>query len=148
LVTGPLFNDWWKLNLVDGVRVIPFDPYLSSTFASADVIICQAGYNTIAEVTQLGVPAICVPADRDMDDQYARAEQAAASNRNFHVCMASEGDRLTNLIDQCLQAPPGTKFRDPVSPSGAQKAAEALLQLVAHSPSAANQTPLSADKLT
>lgn len=134
LVTGPLFNDWWKLNLINGVRVIPFDPNLISIMANADLVICQAGYNTIAEVTQLGVPTICVPADRGMDDQYERAKQSAASNSNFHICRASEKDRLTLLIDRCLKSPSTERSSDRIASMGATRAAEALLELITEIP--------------
>ena len=36
---------------------------------AADLVICQGGYNTVSEVSQLGLPSICVPGMRDLDDQ-------------------------------------------------------------------------------
>jgi|SRR5215475_9858561 len=134
LITGPLFKDWWKLRVVDGVRVIPFDPNLSATLAAADLIICQAGYNTIAEVLHLVCPVICVPADRLWDNQYERAEWAAASNANFHICRTLDTDELTHLIDSCLQNLHKTRSGVDVFSMGATRAADALFELIANRP--------------
>jgi predicted glycosyltransferase len=129
LIAGPLFRDWWKLKLVDGVRVIPYDSNLMSTFASADLIICQAGYNTIAEIKHLGVPAICVPADRIFDDQYERASQAANSSPNFHTCHMSDSNRLIRLIDVCLQQCHTRQRITETLSEGAALAADVLIEL-------------------
>ncbi len=131
LVTGPLFQEWRKLRVVDGVRVIPFDPDLTATLAAANLIICQGGYNTIAEVTSLGRPTICVPAERELDDQFERAEQAAVSNSSFYVCRTPEINSLAQLIDFCLQTPSQERFNSESSSRGAEQAAEALLKLIA-----------------
>lgn len=130
LITGPLFQDWWKLRVVDGVRVIPFDPHLTWTLAAANLTICRAGYNTIAEVMHLGVPTICVPANTPWDDGFERAEQAAASNPNFHICRTADVDQLSHLIDACIQAPSPPRFGGEISSMGATRAAEALLELI------------------
>jgi UDP-N-acetylglucosamine:LPS N-acetylglucosamine transferase len=132
LITGPLFQDWRNLRVVDGVRVIPFDPNLSATLAAADLIICQAGYNTIAEVLHLVCPIICVPADRLWDNQYERAEWAAASNTNFHICRNLDADELSHLIDSCLQNLHKTRSGVDVFSMGATRAADALLELIAN----------------
>jgi len=131
LVTGPLFQEWLKLRMVDGVRVIPFDPNMTATLAAANLIICQGGYNTIAEVTSIGCPTICVPAERGLDDQFERAEQAAISNANFYVCRTPELSNFAQLMDFCLQIPAQERFSSENTSSGAQQAAEALLELIA-----------------
>jgi UDP-N-acetylglucosamine--N-acetylmuramyl-(pentapeptide) pyrophosphoryl-undecaprenol N-acetylglucosamine transferase len=131
LITGPLFQDWRKLSMVDGIRVIPFDPNMATTLASADLIICQGGYNTIAEVTSVATPAICVPAERAVDDQFERAEQAAISYSDFHVCRTPEPNYLAELIDLCLQTPIRERSDGGASSRGAEQAAEALLELIA-----------------
>jgi len=46
-------------------------------------VICQGGYNTIAELTTLGVPAICLPAERKFDDQHERAMKTAETYSHF-----------------------------------------------------------------
>jgi UDP-N-acetylglucosamine--N-acetylmuramyl-(pentapeptide) pyrophosphoryl-undecaprenol N-acetylglucosamine transferase len=131
LITGPLFQDWWNLRMVDGVRVIPFDPNLTSTLAAADLIICQAGYNTIAEIMHLQAPTICVPADRIWDNQFERAEHTAAARPNFYVFRDSDVNQLTNLIDTCLHIPQQSRRGAEFSSMGAIRAAESILELIA-----------------
>ncbi len=131
LVAGPLFRDWLKLKTVDGVRVIPFVPDLPSMLASSDLVICQAGYNTIAEISLLGVPTICVPAERDFDDQFERAEQMTASSSIFHVCRALETGQLTELIKSCVQVSPQGPPIEEIDSNGASRAADLLLELIA-----------------
>jgi UDP-N-acetylglucosamine--N-acetylmuramyl-(pentapeptide) pyrophosphoryl-undecaprenol N-acetylglucosamine transferase len=130
LVAGPLFRDWLKLKMVDGVRMIPFATDLTSMFASSDLVICQAGYNTVAEVSVLGVPTICVPAERYFDDQFERAERIAASAPNFYVCRASEIDKIANLINSCIQLPARVASNEVTESNGAKLAADLLLDLV------------------
>jgi UDP-N-acetylglucosamine transferase subunit ALG13 len=77
LITGPLFDEWSQLRPASGVRILPFDPEITNLFRRANLVICQGGYNTIAELTTLGVPVICVPAERGLDDQNERAMKTA-----------------------------------------------------------------------
>jgi predicted glycosyltransferase len=130
LITGPLFHDWWRLKVVDGVRVIPFDPNIFSTLAAADLVICQGGYNTIAEIEQIGATTICIPAERDFDDQLERAERVSALLSNFHVYKSSEAKRLSHLIDSCLREPPRRRPVGEISSAGASRAADAILKLI------------------
>jgi predicted glycosyltransferase len=129
LVTGPLFHDWKQLRLIDGLRIIPFEPRLVSLLSTADLIICQAGYNTIAEVAELGITTICLPAPRVFDDQFERARKFAALSPNFHVYLESDLAALGHMIDSCLaQSSPTVKIAN-VSAPGTIRAAEAILQI-------------------
>jgi len=130
LVTGPLFHDWWQLRTVEGVRVMPFDPHLASTLARADLVVSQAGYNTIAELRALGVPALCVPADRDSDDQFKRAAEAASDGR-LRTYTENDPQTLARLMidmlsDTAVRARPAAI----AAPSGATLAADTLLRLL------------------
>jgi UDP-N-acetylglucosamine--N-acetylmuramyl-(pentapeptide) pyrophosphoryl-undecaprenol N-acetylglucosamine transferase len=127
LVAGPLFKDWWDLDLVSPVRVLPFDPQLSATLSEADLVLCQGGYNTIAEIRALGVPAICVPADRASDDQFERAREAASGN--MQVYCGTDAHALAELMLTGLQQ----RHQMPVvDTSGARIAAEVLINLITH----------------
>jgi predicted glycosyltransferase len=75
LITGPLFANWLRLDLAADFSVVPFDPELTTTLAAADLVICQAGYNTTAELKQIEIRVIIVPGERRWDDQFARAER-------------------------------------------------------------------------
>jgi predicted glycosyltransferase len=129
LVAGPLFTEWRQLRLVDRVRVLPFDPHLSDLFASADVIVCQAGYNTVAEVLSSGVPTICVPAPRGADDQFERAALAATSP-TFRTYEGADPIAFGQLLLDAIAAGRTASSPRPVMP-GAARAAEHLLGLLA-----------------
>lgn len=103
VVTGPLFHEWSELKPVSGVQIIPFDPDIATRFREASLVICQGGYNTVAELTALGVPVICMPADRRFDDQYERASKAAEDLSQFYVSEGNDSDSLAALILKVLQ---------------------------------------------
>ena len=126
LVTGPLFREWSQLKPVSGVQIIPFDPEIDKRFAAASLVICQGGYNTVAELTALGVPVICVPATRRFDDQYLRARKTAETHEQFFVWENTDSDALAAFILDVLQRPRVDDVRKGES-RGAQFAAEILL---------------------
>jgi UDP-N-acetylglucosamine--N-acetylmuramyl-(pentapeptide) pyrophosphoryl-undecaprenol N-acetylglucosamine transferase len=129
LVTGPLFKEWRRLEPVEGVHIIPFDPDLTATFAAADLVISQAGYNTIAEITALSVPAICIPAQRKFDDQYERAASASATHPQIHLCSDPDPGSLAAFMLRILQCP---RVKNDAVPSlpGATLAAEFLIATI------------------
>lgn len=104
LVAGPLFEDWWQLRLVDGLRVMPFDAGLSTTCARASLVLCQGGYNTVAELVARGVPTICVPAERGADDQFARARQFARITPTFEAWEGTNAGLLAERMARALRA--------------------------------------------
>jgi len=127
LIAGPLFHDWFKLELVEGMRVTPFEPEADSIFATADLVISQAGYNTIAELAALGTPAICIPAERGFDDQFERAATVAEQFPNVHLFTGANAGELPTMIHKCLEG--GGERRRGAGPKGAVKAAECLYSL-------------------
>jgi len=129
LIAGPLFQQWKNLELIAGVRVVPFAPDLPVLLAEADLVICQAGYNTIAEILQLGVPAICLPAPRPGDDQFERAKHAAFSSENITLWQETGTLTLEEVIARELEKsrrPPYVRINAP----GAQRAADAIYELI------------------
>lgn len=136
LVAGPLFSDWSRLDLVEGLRVVPFDPDLSGTFASAGLVICQAGYNTVSELLSLGVPALCVPAERGYDDQFERARRSADASALFRMYAGADPQACADLMLTLLQVdrrPP--QVAD--TARGARIAADSLIELLPASHAAA-----------
>jgi predicted glycosyltransferase len=105
LVTGPLFSEWLELRLADGVRVLPYAPSLPSLLASASLVVCRAGYNTVAEVSEAGVQAICVPARCAYDDQHARAARNAQLDSRFAVFNSKDPAALAAVMREALSAP-------------------------------------------
>jgi predicted glycosyltransferase/glycosyltransferase involved in cell wall biosynthesis len=128
LITGPLFRDWLALELPTGFNVIPFEPDMFAALSAADLVICQAGYNTVAELEQAGTKAIVVPAVRDFDDQFARARIIAARNPQISVFEGSDLLKLSQIATQLLREP--IRRRSSTRPEGAQKAAEYLQKLL------------------
>ncbi len=128
LITGPLFRDWLALDLPTGFNVIPFKPDMFGALSGADLVICQAGYNTIAELEQIGTKAIVVPASRDCDDQFARARIVAARNPQISVFEGTDHLKLSQIATQLLREPIRTRFH--TRPEGARKAAEYLQKLL------------------
>jgi len=126
LVTGPLFDDWARLELVDGARVAPFDPHLTEGFAQADLVVCQCGYNTMAELERVGTRTILVPAARTLDDQFARAQRLARTYPHFSTFVGSSPQELGRLIVDAVaegRRPPAPR---PVADRGAERAAAIL----------------------
>ena len=132
LITGPLFRDWRNLNMIDGIRVIPFEPEMASAYASSDLVICQAGYNTVSELLQLGTPCICVPAPTVLDSQFHRATEAAGTSPHFHILENANSSELSaKMVDALLLDTPRPVIGELSSP-GAGLAAEALLHIIAN----------------
>jgi UDP-N-acetylglucosamine:LPS N-acetylglucosamine transferase len=100
LIAGPLFRDWRLLRPVDRISMIPFEPNIASMFAEANLVIRQAGYNSVAELEQLGTKTILAPAERQWDDQFARAEGIARERKNFRVF---RGKTSAELADQAAE---------------------------------------------
>jgi len=136
LVAGPLFEEWWDLQVTDGVRVIPAEPQMRELMTAADLVICQGGYNTVSEVSQLGLPSICVPGMRDLDDQFARARETAKSAPHFQLYEGNDPDILSALIESCLAAPRPADRASPLLSDGANRAAAVLLEHAAQRKSA------------
>jgi len=114
LITGPLFREWGLLERIEGVSIVPFAPDMPSLFADADLVISQAGYNTVAELAQLQTKTVLVPAQREWDDQFARAERTLRGQQNFRTFRGNTPAELANLaadflrerIPKTLVAPP------------------------------------------
>jgi UDP-N-acetylglucosamine--N-acetylmuramyl-(pentapeptide) pyrophosphoryl-undecaprenol N-acetylglucosamine transferase len=130
LIAGPLFTDWWQLRLVEGIRCLPFDPHLSETLADAGLVVCQAGYNTVTEIASLGVPALCMPAERVVDDQFERARAAASSS--FQVYEGTDVEELARrLLNGVRTGQTNQSVIRSLRPMpGARIAAESLLALL------------------
>lgn len=56
----------------NSARVIPFLPKLARLVASADLVVCRAGYNTVNDVLLGGVPALVIPERHPSREQERR----------------------------------------------------------------------------
>lgn len=129
LITGPLFRDWRLLEPAEGIPVVPFEPDMLSVLSSADLVICQAGYNTVAELEQAGTKAVLVPAQRQWDDQFARGEKAERDHRNiFRLFRGKTASQLAQFVAEFLSESVATTTV--ATPDGARKAAQAIREIV------------------
>jgi predicted glycosyltransferase len=124
LIAGPLFQYWSKLQLAAGVSVTPFEPDMIGAFSAADLVVSAAGYNACAELEQLGARAILVPAERQWDDQYARARRLAHTYSHFKVFTGPSPQDLANLMHRALEETIDIHMEAPMN--GAWRAAEAI----------------------
>jgi UDP-N-acetylglucosamine:LPS N-acetylglucosamine transferase len=103
---------------------------LPDLIAAADLVICQAGYNTLGEVQAAGTPAIVVPAQRGLDDQNARAQEATRSGGPVRLLEADDVGTLAELIDESLNAGAHRPPAAPAMQGASRERAAALLRNV------------------
>ena len=86
LVKGPMSTDRIHFAPFDtgDLLVTEYEPHLLELYAASNLVIARGGYNTVLELTEVGVPSICIPALRYHDDQKQRIELAAARFPNIH----------------------------------------------------------------
>ncbi len=126
LVTGPLFTGWSALRPVTGIRIVPFVPNLLDVFAASALIMCQAGYNTIAEAACMSVPLICSPVEAPHDSQQRRAAEMARRRPDARVLSDEPDEELAEWIMTMLRRDPAPSAIS--LPPGANAAAHALLE--------------------
>lgn len=110
---------------VSGVdRVIHAGGGLDAAFASADLVISTAGYNSVLELAQLDTPALLAPVARTHDDQ---ARRAADWGPLLGAAYTPEG-----AAEWAAETIAARRRRRPVDlgASGAEAAARAIRELV------------------
>jgi radical SAM protein with 4Fe4S-binding SPASM domain len=75
LVTGPYAEAPPHIHGVAGLSVTGACAELPAYLARAELLVSQAGYNSVAEIRALRKPAILVPGHRKSEDQSARARR-------------------------------------------------------------------------
>src|ERR1700674_377254 len=128
LIAGPLFRDWLLLQPADGITVVPFGADTNSGLAEADLVVCQAGYSTVAELEQIGTKTLLVPAERLWNDQFARADRAAREQRNFRVFLGRTPVELANMAAELLRE--GIPNPTVIRPEGGINAARLIYKMV------------------
>ena len=56
----------------------------------------------MAELVQLGTPAICVPGERGFDDQFERVREIAAARLSVRAYEGVDPTELSNLMSEML----------------------------------------------
>lgn len=131
LVTGPLFQEWSRIRPADTV-LLPSCWDMPGLCGQAALVICQAGYNTVAEVVASGRPAISIPGERELDDQADRARLVEFRHARFSVLETPTVDMLAAKISSILQsgaAAPGAVEEEPAG-DGARRAARIVASLM------------------
>lgn len=117
LVLGPRYEAAIPAAAHTNVQVWRAIPWMPDLIAEANLVLCRAGYNTVAEVISAGVPAILCPGVRTNDDQWARARQASQDWHSLHMLEQASPNSLADLIVNCLDGCNGARqCRDPRSP--------------------------------
>jgi UDP:flavonoid glycosyltransferase YjiC (YdhE family) len=98
-----------------------------------DAAIGAAGYNTVNELLHFGVPAVLIPRERGLDDQFRRAQQARAAG----AALVSSLDRTSIeqtlrmlAADDALRAQMAASAATACENSGAALAAHEILGLL------------------
>jgi predicted glycosyltransferase len=128
LLTGPLFTNWDGLAPPADVRVLPFAPDFPSICATADLVVSQAGYNSMNELAALGTPTICIPARRGFDNQLDRARSMASKYHTIHCFDEGTTQELASLILARLSQPSAHVHN--TAPNGAHLAALHVMNLI------------------
>lgn len=91
-------------NLPHHVEFLSFTDRIDELFATASGVVSMAGYNTVAEVLSVGVPALLVPRERPRLEQRIRAERIAARVPSVEWCRASETtpQRIARFVDRAI----------------------------------------------
>ena len=115
-------------------RVTPLAYYpIAELFSAFDAAISAAGYNSATELLHHGIPTAFVPFARQVDDQEARAQRIADAGAGLYLSdLQPCGVRtaVTRLLDPSVAAAMSERARALVPMNGADKAAEAILELV------------------
>ncbi len=78
IVLGPNYRNQAMIDRLASLpctRVVQSEQRMVELMAASDLVIAEAGYNTVSEIQLVQVPAVLVPSARTLDDQAERAER-------------------------------------------------------------------------
>ena len=106
VITGPLapLHTQWISFRTGHLIVRDFEPNLLDLFAASNLAITRGGYNTILELQEVGIPAICIPAKRHAESQAKRIERAMRETTHIQA-EALESDILGEIILEAASQP-------------------------------------------
>ena len=116
MVLGPAYEG--PSPVIEGMTVLMWRElsWMPDVLAAADLVLCQAGHNTIAELRRAGSRGIIVPAHRNVDDQFERARDAANRSNQLDVFEGTDPEQLAVLIERSLAKPAPTRRTQGVKP--------------------------------
>ncbi|MQX37677.1 glycosyltransferase family protein [Roseospira navarrensis] len=126
---GPDARDRLRAAAPPGVTVEWARPDFRRLLARARLSISQAGYNTVAEILDAGVPAVLLPwGDGDESEQHDRAAALARLNRARVVAAETlSPETLAASVDAALEAAPARSDTLTIALDGVARSREALL---------------------
>ena len=120
-----------------GPRAVFLDHFPAiELYRAFDFAVAGVGYNTSHELLHAGVPGAYIPFPRVVDDQGARARWIAESGAGLALTTpdkASIGAALARLSDPGERSAMGKRGQKLVPESGADRAAQVILELGASS---------------
>jgi predicted glycosyltransferase len=119
VVFGPQMSLADRVRLLDrfamlaDVTFVEFESDLTERYASADVVVSMAGYNTVCELLSCAIRAVLVPRSKPVGEQLLRARLLAARGM-FDLVEPSElrPDRLMATVLAALGRRPGSRTID------------------------------------
>jgi predicted glycosyltransferase len=89
------------------VTFLDFDADLAGRYATADIVVSMAGYNTVCELLSCAMRAVLVPRSKPVGEQLLRARLLAARGL-FQIVEPDDlrPDHLISVVLRALQQPP------------------------------------------
>jgi len=128
IVTGPHYADTISHDIPRHWQVIDFEPEMMDLMAAVSLVICQAGYNTLNEIAEIGVPAVCIPVI-EASDQINRARYFANRFPNIVESDLVVSDIVSHILAYRSRSPFRFSSADQSSMRVAQ-AREAVINLL------------------
>lgn len=114
-------------------RQVDYQADMASFWQAADVVVCRAGANTVAEAAVVGVPTVLVPLPGAPDDHQTK-NAAVLADAGAAVLLPDDqctGSRLATELDALLEEPGRlTSMADAAARLGRPDAVAAVAQLV------------------
>ncbi len=113
-------------------RQVAYEQHMARFYEAADVVVCRAGANTIAELTVVGVASVLVPLPRSPGDH--QKQNASVLERAGAAVMIEDdslsAENLASVLDGLFADDKLTSMRQAAAGLGRPDALEAVVRLV------------------
>jgi len=129
-VAKPLYADFPPR--IPGVYIIQEIP-LMKILSAFDLVISSAGYNTVNELYKLSIPTILLPQERELDDQFLRAQMLQSQSPGVFT-VYHQTEEIAHLIQivrgkiALLRKKPRSSFLNNCINDGAQEAVKLIFK--------------------
>lgn len=114
-------------------RLVRYEDDMASVYAAADLVLCRAGGNSVAEIAVVGLPAILVPLPGAPADHQTANARALAGPGGAIIVVDDEldGERFRTEVDALVDDPDTRERMSAAAASvGRPDAPEAIAELV------------------